>query len=76
MPKATLEFSLPEEQSEFQDAVQGGSLKGCVQDFDNHMRSLYKYSEENMSDEEHKLLGVLREKLYEILQDSNINLFE
>ena len=76
MPKAILEFNLPEEQTEFKTACQATDLKLVIYDFDNHLRSLYKYADAGMTDEEHKLLEVLREKLNDLLQERNIDITE
>jgi len=45
MPKATLTFSLPAEQSEFDTAMQGGRAKSALWDIDQMCRSLTKYGE-------------------------------
>lgn len=45
MPKATLAFSLPEEQSEFDTAIQGGRARSALWDIDQACRSLIKHGE-------------------------------
>lgn len=45
MPKATLTFSLPEEQSQFDTAVQGGRARSALWDIDQACRSLLKHGE-------------------------------
>jgi hypothetical protein len=45
MPKATLTFSLPEEQSEFDTAIQGGRARSALWDIDQMCRSLLKHGE-------------------------------
>lgn len=46
MPKATLTFSLPEEQPEFETACQASSAKSLLWDLDQHCRSILKYEPE------------------------------
>ena len=43
--KATLEFTLPEEQAEFGTAVQAGAFKSCVDDFCQWLRSQRKHGD-------------------------------
>jgi hypothetical protein len=50
MPKATLAFSLPEEQSEFDSAMQGARAKSALWDIDQICRSLVKYGEPSPSE--------------------------
>jgi len=45
MPKATLTFSLPEEQSEFETAIQGRQARSALWDIDQACRSLLKHGE-------------------------------
>lgn len=44
MPKATLEFKLPDENEEFQSAVNGALMRSFVFDLWNHYRSIFKHS--------------------------------
>jgi hypothetical protein len=67
--KATLEFNLPEEQYEFDCAVRGQSWKGAVSLLDNYLRNESKYSNrEVVSTQE------VREKLFEILREQDLEL--
>lgn len=43
MPKATLEFQLPEEREEFDQSVRAGELAAAVHDFSEWLRSRWKY---------------------------------
>jgi glutamate-1-semialdehyde aminotransferase len=45
MPHAFIRFRLPEEQSEFETAIQGGRAKSALWDIDQECRSLLKYGE-------------------------------
>jgi hypothetical protein len=45
MPKAILEFNLPEETEAHEDALDGTALRGAAQDFSNYLRSIRKYGE-------------------------------
>ena len=43
MAKGTLEFTLPEEQQEFDLAQAGGELAAAVSDLDQKLRALHKH---------------------------------
>lgn len=45
MPKATLSFSLPDEQCEFDAALQGSAAKSTLWDIDQHCRSIIKHGD-------------------------------
>lgn len=45
MPKATLEFTLPEEDAEFQMALKAGSYLSALEDLAEAFRQKKKYSE-------------------------------
>lgn len=70
--KATLEFNMPEDQVEFDFAIQGGKMYSALWDISQELRTLWKYEE--LSDEEFKMVERIRDKFYEILNDSQISL--
>ena len=72
--KAVLEFNLPEDRGEFELAQKAGSLQALLQDFDNWLRGKIKY-EDNLSDAEHDLLQVVRDELYSISRDLDVNIW-
>jgi hypothetical protein len=45
MPKATLSFTLPEEQSEFTAAVEGAAARMLIWEIDQHCRGLIKHGD-------------------------------
>jgi hypothetical protein len=70
--KAKLTFNLPEDQTEFDFAVQGGRMYSALWDISQELRTLWKYEE--LSEEEWKMVERIRDKFYEILGDHQINL--
>jgi hypothetical protein len=70
--KATLEYTLPDDQAEFDFAVQGSKMYSALWDISQDLRKLWKYEE--LSEEEWKMVERIRDKFYEILSDHNINL--
>lgn len=70
--KATLEFNLPDDQHEFDLAVQGSKMYVALWDISQDLRKLWKYEE--LSEEEWKMVEKIRDKFYEILSDHQISL--
>ena len=70
--KAILEFNLPEDQAEFDFAVQGGNMYAALWDISQELRTLWKYEE--LSEEEWKIVERIRNNFYDILQKNNIDL--
>ena len=70
--KAKLTFNLPEDQAEFDFAVQGSKMYSALWDISQELRTLWKYEE--LSEEEWKIVERIRDNFYDILQRNNINL--
>ena len=70
--KATLEFNMPEDQVEFDFAVQGSKMYSALWDISQELRTLWKYEE--LSDEEWKMVERIRNKFHEILDENQIKL--
>ena len=70
--KAILEFNLPEENEEFQAAVNGLNYKSAIWDYDQWLRSEMKYSE--LSDQTYKAYETCRKELRKILEEDNIRI--
>lgn len=64
MPRATLTFSLPEEEPEFQTACQAAAAKSLLWDLDQHCRTILKYEQEP-HDERCRLAEEIREMIRE-----------
>lgn len=70
MPIAKLEFNLPGEQSEFETALKACHWKYAMYDFDQWLRFEINYND--ASDD----YRIIRDKLYEFLNDRNLNFDE
>lgn len=68
--KAVLEFNLPEDNKDFQDAINGHNYKDAIWDFDQLLRSEMKYKE--LSDETYQAYKWCREELRKILAEDNL----
>jgi hypothetical protein len=69
---ATLTFNLPDDQHEFDLAVQGSKMYVALWDISQELRKLWKYEE--LSEEEWKMVERIRDKFFEILDENQIKL--
>lgn len=67
MSKATLEFTLPEEQYEFRQATHAGEAWSVIHDLDAELRNLIKYGDTRFKTPE-ELAHHIRELLGEVSQ--------
>lgn len=64
MSKVILEFSLPEEQAEYDLAYNGARLNVVIEDLDNYLRNRLKYDE--LTEEQYQTYERVRAKLTEL----------
>lgn len=72
MAKIKMTFNLPEDQAEFDFAIQGSNMYSALWDISQELRTLWKYEE--LSEEEWKIVERIRNKFYEILDENQIKL--
>jgi len=70
--KATLEYNLPDDQAEFDFAIQGGNMYSALFDISQELRTLWKYEE--LDEKEWDIVERIRNKFFEILDDHQIKL--
>jgi hypothetical protein len=70
--KATIEYNLPEEQYEWDNAIKADAMYSALYDISQELRTLWKYEE--LSEEEWKMVERIRDKFYDILNKNQINL--
>jgi hypothetical protein len=68
---AMLSFDLPEDNFEFQCAINGVALRRSICDFQEYMRQMYKYNE-RISDAEKEMIQHLREQFQEMLEGNGV----
>jgi hypothetical protein len=69
--KVNVIFKLPEEQDEYQTAMDGGKYKAALQELDNFLRGKIKYT-----DEETIKLEDIRAKLHEFVNDAGASIWD
>ena len=72
--KAILEFNLPEEHHEHQDALQGSTWKCAVDDIINYLRNETKHVDHTV--EEYETLHKVWEKVSDILEERGLDLWD
>jgi hypothetical protein len=72
MAKIKMTFNLPEDQTEFDFAIQGGKMYSALWDISQELRTLWKYEE--LKQEEWDMVERIRNKFYEILDENQIKL--
>lgn len=74
--KAVLEFNLPEEQTEFQDAVDGSMFKHVLWKLDQHCRAKVKYASDMTNDEVLDTYEEIRDKIRMLCDEMNVKFEE
>lgn len=74
MPKAILEFSLPEEAEEHKNAVNGGAWRGAVQAFDNELHNMAK--RDDNEDRFQAAIEAVRTKLHDVVTMHGLEVWE
>ena len=69
--KAKLTFNLPEEQEEFNDAVNGNAFKAVIWELDQWMRSQLKHGD--LADDVHEKVQEIRDYLWELMTDNKVS---
>ena len=70
--KAILEFDLPDDQHEFELAIQGAAMYSALWDISQELRTMTKYEE--LNEAEWNIAERIREKFYDILSENNVKL--
>jgi hypothetical protein len=70
--EAILKFNLPEEQSDFDLAVNGAKAQSALCGMDQWLRSQTKYAPDDMSEDTFKAFELCREQLREIVYENGL----
>ena len=73
--KAILKFNLPEDQPEFNTALQGSDWKHVCWKIDQYLRAQIKYAPDEMSQEKYDTLEEVREEFNRIMNENNVDLY-
>ena len=73
--KAILEFSLPEDQPEFNNAIKGGDWKHVCWEMDQYLRKRVKY-DEGLTEEQLEVYEDMRGEFWRMMKESNVDLYE
>lgn len=71
--KAKITYNLPNEQHDFNCAVNGRKMYSILWELDQWLRGNVKYSPESMSEDEIKAYEKCRQTLHELMLNENIS---
>ena len=71
--KGKLEFNLPEEQIDFQDAIDGSNFKHVLWKLDQHCRAKVKYASDMTNDEVLDTYEEIRDKIRFFCDEINVS---
>jgi hypothetical protein len=74
MSRVTIEFNLPDEQYEFEQAVNAGKYRTVLWDLDQFLRSKTKYASDDATEEQLAAYYALRDELHKLMEEYNITL--
>lgn len=70
--RATLQFNLPDDQHEYEIAVQAPKVQSFLWDFSQQLRAWQKYHHDFKSGDD--ALDKIREEFYRLINEHNINI--
>ena len=73
--KAILEFNLPDDKNEWENAMRADAMFCALFDLSQELRTMWKY-QQYQTEEEYAIVETIRDKFYEILNQNNINLYQ
>jgi hypothetical protein len=74
MPKVTIEYNLPEEQSEFEEVNNAGKYYSVLWDLNQFLRNKTKYASDDTTKEELAALYMVRDEFWKIMNEYNLDL--
>ena len=72
--EAILKYNLPDDQAEFQMAMDAGKMHSVLWDMDQWLRAQIKYAPDEMSQEKYEAFEECREKLHDLMVENNVDL--
>lgn len=72
--KATLEFNLPEDNQDFQMAVNSMKFWSVLYELDQELRSKTKYAPDDLPQDKYDAYQEVRDRMYELMNEYNISL--
>jgi hypothetical protein len=70
--KATIEYNLPEDQFEYDNAVKSMKMWSALTEIEHELRRQLKC--EDLKENQYEIIELLRSYFYEVLHDNEINL--
>ena len=73
--KAILEFNLPEDQPEFNNAIKGKDWKHVCWQMDQYLRKRVKY-DDGLTEEQLEVYEDMRGEFWRMMKENNVDLYE
>lgn len=73
MPKAILEFNLPEDQQDFDLAISGSKFWSVLWELDQSLRAKTKYAPDSLPQDKYDAYQEIRDELRELMSNSNLS---
>jgi len=74
MSEAILKFNLPEDQYDFEQAVNAGKYRTILWDLDQFLRDKTKYASDDTTEEQLTAYYDLRDELHKLMDEHNVTL--
>jgi len=75
MPKIIMTFSIPEEKEEFDLAFNGPTLSCVVEEILSFLRKKIKYESDKYSEQEIKVYKEIKDEIFSLLKEKNVDFF-
>jgi hypothetical protein len=72
--EAILKFNLPDDQLQFEEAVNGNKYRYIIFELKEYLRQIIKYNSQGFSEDYVKACEETREKIFELCQENSVNL--
>lgn len=72
--EAILKYTLPDDQAEFQMAMDAGKMHSVLREMDQWLRAQIKYAPDEMSQEKYEAFEECREELHRRMQEEGFKL--
>jgi len=74
MPKVTIEYNLPEEQSEFEEVNNAGKYYSVLWDLNQFLRNKTKYADDSVTKEALDAMYMVYDEFWKIMNEHKLDL--
>jgi hypothetical protein len=74
MPKVTIEYNLPDEQDEFEEANNARKYYSVLWELDQYLRNKTKYADEHTPELFTEAMHLVRDEFWKLMNEHNLDL--